>query len=101
MDDVITPNTPEPIDLDTQFLRGLVDDLAPFRAITPISDAEPGVFPWFEYGSDGSRLVSFAHRLGSYDWNGDPHRDQQEALLDRCNRGGPEDAVDEPFDVLW
>lgn len=82
-------------------MRGEVDDLPPFRPITPVLHADPGYFPWYDVGDEGARVIRFAHCFGGYDWSHDPDHGKVLALLVKAGAGGPTEPLAESFDSLW
>lgn len=88
-------------DLDEQFLRGDAQLISAFGPIRPTLDTRPGDLGWWELGDEGIRIIQFAHKFGSYDWNNDPRQEKQLDPLKAVNMGEPTDPVPEPFDVLW
>lgn len=88
-------------DIDA-FIRGDVDTFPEFAPIRPVlHHGAANEFPWYELGNSGDRLIRFAHRFGTYDWNHDPSHPERMRLLERYNLAEPADPIPMPFDVLW
>jgi hypothetical protein len=88
-------------DIDA-FIRGDVDTFPEFAPIRPVlHQGAANEFPWYELGNSGGRLIRFAHRFGTYDWNRDPNHREKMRFLERYNLAEPADPIPMPFDVLW
>jgi hypothetical protein len=99
----IVLNVDEPSDPDIDaFIRGEADTFPEFAPIRPVlHHGAANAFPSYELGNSGARLIRFAHRFGTYDWNHDPNHPEKMRLLERYNSAEPADPIPMPFDVLW
>jgi hypothetical protein len=94
----------EPSDPDIDaFFRGEANSFPEFAPIRPLLHRQPEnlLQGWYELGDEGGRLIRFAHRFGSYDWNNDPHHNETMQLLEQYNLEEYSTPIDRSFDVLW
>jgi hypothetical protein len=86
---------------DDAFFDGTSDWLEPF--VVPVATWQKlkGSLPWCELDASGERLIRFAMRFGSYDWNNDPRQPEQVALLQSLSSGDAEAEVHGEFELLW
>jgi hypothetical protein len=89
-------------DIDA-FFKGEADDFPEFSPVIAVLHSEPEnlLQGWYDLGESGARLIRFAHRFGSYDWNHDPNHDEQMRSLERYNSGEPSGPIHESFELLW
>ena len=99
---LIAVDEPSDPDIDA-FFRGEANSFPEFAPIRPVLHRQPEnlLQGWYELGDEGGRLIRFAHRFGSYDWNNDPHHNETMRLLEQYNLEEYSTPIDRSFDVLW